>query len=119
MQQRRCSSPDGQRKSTANMMNNMMTGMDTYTLFWVVMGALLGLVLLATFIWLFVGWLNRRRTLPTQALSQPKDAYEDYQQGYQAQQSLPETYEEGGQRYPYPLDEQPQAQHLEKMLLQH
>ena len=50
---------------------------------------------------------------------QPKDAYQDYQQGYQPQQLSPETYEEGEQSYPYPLYEQPQAQHPETMPLQH
>ena len=46
-------------------------------------------------------------------------AVQDYQQGYQPQQPSPETYEEGEQSYPYPLYEQPQAQHPETMPLQH
>lgn len=101
-----------------NMMPTTMPGMEASPLFWVVLGVLLFLILMATCIWLAAHWLKQRKMLAMQYTSQPKDDYEDYQQGYRAQQPLPETYEEGEQRYPYPLYEQPQAQQLEQMPLQ-
>lgn len=102
------------------MMPNMMPGVDaSYALFWVAMGVLLFLILMVTCTWLCAHWLKQRKMLAMQYTSQPKDAYEDYRQGYQAQQPLPETHVEGEQRYPSPLYEQPQVQHLEKMPLLH
>jgi len=49
----------------------------------------------------------------TQYTPQPRDAYEEYEQGYQPQQQPPETYQEGGQRYASPQNEQGQTQHQE------
>ena len=49
----------------------------------------------------------------TQYTPQPRDAYEEYEQGYQPQQQPPETYQEGGQRYAYPQNEQGQTQYQE------
>ncbi len=40
---------------------------------------------------------------------QPQDAYEGYEQGYQAHEQPRATYQEGGQLYSYPQDEQPQT----------
>jgi hypothetical protein len=87
----------------------MMPGMVAYTLFYIVLALLLCL-LVARCIWLFTRWLKQRGTLPVRSTAQPKDAYQDYQQGYQAQQPFPETYEEGGQIYPYAQEEQLQLQ---------
>ncbi len=95
----------------------MIPGMEAITLFWIAIGVLLCL-LVGAFIWLYTRWLKHRRTLPVQNKSQPQDAYQDYQEGYQPQQPLPETYEEAGQSYPYAQDEQPQTQYPEKMPLQ-
>jgi hypothetical protein len=109
-------------KEAENMMPNMpnmMPGMDPYTLFWVTVGVPLCLSLVVTCIWLVMRWLKHRRTLALPYIPQPKDASQDYQQGYQPQQPSPETSEEGEQSYPYPLYEQPQAQHPETMPLQH
>jgi hypothetical protein len=105
-----------------NMMQNtppgmMIPGMEAITFFWIAIGVLLCLLAVA-FIWLYTRWLKHRRTLPLQNKSQPQEAYHDYQEGYQPQQSLPETYEEAGQSYPYTRDEQSQVQYSEKMPLQ-
>jgi len=48
-----------------------------------------------------------------------RDAYEGYEQGYQPPEPPSETYQEGGQRYSYPQNEQPQAQYQEMEQLQH
>ncbi len=101
------------------MMSPMMPSMDIYTLFWVTVGVPLCLILVVTCIWLVRRWLKHRRTRAMPDTPQPKDAYQDYQQGYPPQQPSPETYEEGEQSYPYPLYERPQAQHPETMPLQH
>lgn len=73
-----------------------MPGMEAFPLFWVVMGVLICL-LVVTGIWLFTRRLQHRRKLPLQDSWQPKDAYQEDQQGYQPQQPFPATYEEGGQ----------------------
>jgi hypothetical protein len=49
----------------------------------------------------------------TQYTPQPLDSYEEYEQGYQAQQQPPETYQEGDQHYSYPQSEQGQTQYQE------
>ena len=49
----------------------------------------------------------------TQYTPQPRDAYEEYEQGYQPQQQPPETYHEGGQSYASPQNEQGQMQYPE------
>ncbi len=67
------------------MMHTMMLGMDAYTLLWVAIGVLLCLILMVTCMRLFVPRLKPRRTQLMQNASQPKDAYEAYQQEYQAQ----------------------------------
>jgi hypothetical protein len=85
---------------------------------WIPLGILVGVVLLVGVIWLARRWLKHRRTLAMPNTPQPKDAYQDYQQGYQSQQPSPEIYEEGEQCYPYPPHEQPQAQHPETMPFQ-
>lgn len=90
--------------------------MDAYPLFWTAMGVLLCL-LVVTGIWLFTRWLQHRRTLPLHDAWQPKDAYQDDQQGYQPQQPFPATYEEGGQSS-LSLQEEPQALRPEIMPLQ-
>ena len=54
----------------------------------------------------------------TQYTPQPRDAYEEYEQGYQPQQQPPETYHEGGQGYAYPQNEQGQTQYQEMEQLQ-
>lgn len=99
------------------MMYNTTPGIEPVTLFWIAIVVLLCL-LVAAFIGLYTRWLKHRRALPLQNKSQPQEAYHDYQEGYQPQQPLPETYEEAGQSYPYAQDEQPQAQYPEKMPLQ-
>ncbi len=96
----------------------MMPGimMPEFALLWMTIGILLCLALMATLVWLFVRWLNHQKA-PTM---QPQDSYQMYEQGYRPQQRTPETYQEGGQQYPYPQAqyEQPQAQYPEEVPLQ-
>jgi len=96
---------------------NMMAGVP---LLWIVIGILLGLLLAATLIWLLVGRHNEQRFSQTQAALQVQDSSRSYEQGYQAPESSPETYQEGGQRYAYPQPqyEQPIARYPQEMPLQ-
>ncbi len=101
------------------MMPNMMPGMGTYMFFWLALAALVCLLLIGTCIWLVAGWMKTQRTPMMQDIPRPRDAYEGYEQGYQPPEPPPETYQEGGQRYSYPQNEQPQAQYQEMEQLQH
>lgn len=104
------------------MMQNMMPGVGSFALFWISIGILLCLVLVAAFIWFFVRWLNSRRTSTMQHASQPQDSDQMYEQGYRPAEPLPETYQEGGQQYlysPRAQYEQPQAQYPQETPLQH
>lgn len=93
-------------------MPNMMSGMGTSLAIWLVLATLVCLLIIGTCIWLAAGWLKHQRMLRMQTIPQPRDAYEDYERGYRPQQP-PETYQEANQRYPYPQNEQPQAQYQE------
>jgi hypothetical protein len=97
------------------MMPNMMFGMGIYMFFWLALATLVCLLLIGTGIWLAAGWLKKQKTPMRQDILQPRDAYERYEQGYQP----PETYLEGGKRYSYPQNEQPQAQYPEMEQIQH
>ncbi len=103
------------------MMPNMMFGIGAYVVFWTMVGTLLCLLLIGACTWLVVNLLKKQRTPPMHYTPQPQDAYQDYQQGYQPQQQPPETYQEGGQHYPYPLPqyEQPQAQYPQMVSPEH
>jgi len=101
------------------MMPGMMFGMGIYMFFWLALATLVGLLFIATCIWLVAGGLKKQRTPMMQDTPQPRDTYEGYEQGYQPQQQPPETYQEGGQRYSYPQNEQAQAQYQEMEQIQH
>jgi flagellar basal body-associated protein FliL len=101
------------------MMPNMMFGMDTYMLFWIVLVTVVCLLLIGASIWFAVNWLNKQKTPTTHYTPQPRDAYEEYEQGYQPQQQPPEIYQESGQHYSYPQNEQGQSQHQEMEQFQH
>ena len=101
------------------MMPTMMFGMGIYMFFWLALATLVCLLLIGTCIWLVAGWRKKQRTPMRQDTPQPRDAYEEYEQGYQAQQQPPESYQEGGQRYSYPQNEHPQAQYQEMEQSQH
>lgn len=94
-----------------------MPGMEAFPLFWVAMGVLLCL-LVATCIWFFTRWLRQQRIPLLQDAWQPKDAYQDDQQGYHPQQPFPATYEEGGQTFASLQEKQPQVLHPEMMQVQ-
>jgi hypothetical protein len=101
------------------MMPNIMFGMGTYMFFWLALATLVCLLLIGTCIWLVAGRLKKQRTPMIQDTPQPRDAYEGYEQGYQPPEPPPATYQEGGQHYSYPQNEQPQAQYQEMEQLQH
>jgi hypothetical protein len=94
-------------------MNNMMSGMGTNMFFWIVLITLVCLLIIGACAWFVARWLNNHKVPMTQYTPQPRDAYEEYEQGYQPQQQPPETYQEGGQRYASPQNEQGQTQHQE------
>ena len=91
------------------MMPSMMFGMATSMFLWLVLGTLLCLLIIGLGIWLIAGWLKQQRTSLMQSTPQPRDAYEGDEQGYQAHELKLPTYQEGGQLYSYPQDEQPQT----------
>jgi hypothetical protein len=95
------------------MMPNIMSGMGTSMFFWIVLITLLCLLIIGACTWLVASWLKKHNAPMTQHTPQPLDAYEEYEQGYQPQQQPPETYDEGGQRYVYPQNEQGQTQYQE------
>ncbi len=94
-------------------MNNMMSGMGTSMLFWIALITLICLLIIGACAWLLASWLKNHKASMTQYTPQPRDAYEEYEQGYQPQQQPPETYDEGVQRYAYPPNEQGQTQYQE------
>ena len=98
------------------MMHQMMPGMDIYFSFWLSVILLVILLIVITLAWLIAHWLKNRQSLATvQSLQQPQDSYKEYAEGYQAQ--TPDTFEEGEERYLYPMlqDEQPKAQYPQAM----
>jgi hypothetical protein len=103
------------------MMHSMMSGAGSIPLFWV---ALAGLLLLGAFLWLAVRWLKGRKAALRQSTQQPHESvvsWPSYEQGYQAQQSAQEMYQEGGHTFPSVPSQgkQPRAQQDEIMSSQH
>ena len=94
-------------------MNNMMSGMGTNMFFWIVLITLICLLIIGACAWFVFSWLKKQRAPMTQYTPQPRDAYEEYEQGYQPQQQSRETYDEGGQSYASPQNEQAQSQYQE------
>ena len=95
------------------MMPNMMFGMDAFMFFWVALVTLISLLLIGACIWFIVSRLKKQKTPTPQYTPQPRDAYEEYEQGYRPQQQPLETYQEGDRSYPYPQNEQVQTQYQE------
>jgi hypothetical protein len=100
------------------MMPNMMSGMGVSMFFWIVLITLICLLIIGACAWLVVRLLHKQKASATQYVPQPRDAYEEYEQGYRPQQQPPETYQEGDQRYLYPQNEQRQMQYQEMEQLQ-
>jgi hypothetical protein len=100
------------------MMPTMMFGMASSLFFWLVLATLVCLLLIGTCIWLVAGWLKKQRTPLMQDTPQPRDAYEEYEQGYQPPEPPPVTYQEGDQHSAYPPHEHPQAQYQEMEQIQ-
>ena len=108
-----------ERRREEDMMPMMMFGMASSLFFWLVLATLLGLLLIGTCIWLVAGRLQKQRTPLMQDPPQPRDAYEEYEQGYQPQRQPPITYQEGGQHSAYPPHEHSYAQYQEMEQIQH
>ena len=100
------------------MMPNMMFGMDAYMFFWIVLVTIVFLLLIGAGIWFVASRLKKQKIPTMQSTPQPRDAYEEYEQGYRSQQQPPETYQEGGQHYSYAQNEQGQKQYQEMEQLQ-
>ncbi len=101
------------------MMPNMMSGMGASMFFWIVLITLICLLIIGAVAWLAASWLKKQKAPTTQYTPQPRDAYEEYEQGYRPQQQPPQTYEEGGQRNTYSQNEQGQTQYQEMEQSQH
>ena len=103
-----------------NMQNtpNMMFGMEASMFIWIVVITLICLLIIGVVAWIIARLLHKQKTSTTQYVAQPRDAYEEYEQGYRPQEQPLETYQEGEQRYAYPQDEQMGAQYQEMEQLQ-
>jgi hypothetical protein len=96
------------------MMPNMMSGMGTSMFLWLGFITLLCILTIGACIWFAVSWLKKHNGPTAHYTPQPRDAYEEYEQGYQPQQQQPlETYQEGDQYYSYPQNEKLQTQFQE------
>lgn len=82
----------------------MMAWMPLMIIFWV--------IVIAVVAWLVVRALNQKKT-PTLQYTPPERSEQPYEQGYQPRQQArePSPKNEEQVRYPYPTDEQPQAQY--------
>ena len=99
-------------------MQNMMPGMAASMFIWIALITLICLLIIGMLVWLVARWLNKQKTATTQYVPQPRDAYEEYEQGYRPQELPMETYQEGEQRYAYPQNEQGDTQYQEMEQLQ-
>jgi flagellar basal body-associated protein FliL len=100
------------------MMQNMMSGMAASMFIWIALITLICLLVIGLLAWLTARLMNKQKTPVTQSEPQPRDAYEEYEQGYRAQERPLETYQEAEQRYAYPLNEQENTQYQEMEQLQ-
>jgi hypothetical protein len=96
----------------------MMSNMGTSMFIWIVLFTLICLLVIGACAWLVARLMNTQKDTTTQNTPQPRDAYEEYEQGYQPQQQPPETYQEGDQSYAYPQNEQEKTQYQEMEQLQ-
>ncbi len=94
-------------------MNNMMSGMGTSMSFWILLITLVCLFIIGACAWIVASWLKKHNASMTESTPQPRDAYEEYEQGYQPQQQPLEIYQEGSQSFAYPQNEQGQTQNQE------
>ena len=74
-----------------------MMGMMGAMMGFMIVGTLFFIVVLAVAIWLLVSFLNRRQAPPMPS-TPPQNPYQRYEQGYQPAPTMPEAYQEGGQR---------------------
>ncbi len=99
-------------------MHSMMPGMADSMFIWIALITLICLLIIGLLVWLVARLMNKQKMPMTQSEPQPRDAYEEYQQGYRAQEQPLETYQEGEQRYAYPQNEQEDTQYQEMEQLQ-
>src|SRR6266700_3895535 len=79
----------------------MMMGGMAWMFFWMFFGTLLFIAVIVAVVWLLVRALRSPR-MPMTPPPRPQQESPPYQQGYQSTVPEPETYQEGGQTYPYP-----------------
>ncbi len=94
-------------------MHSMMPGMADSMFIWIALITVICLLIIGLLAWLVARLINRQRASTKQSVAQPRDAYDEYEQGYQAQERPLETYQEGGQSYVYPQGEQGRMQYEE------
>ena len=80
-------------------------------MFWIPLGMLLCVALVAGAIWLVARWLNPNKTPTMPYTPQSHNSYQSYEQGYQPTQW---TYQEGGQQYRYSPQSPPPKQEYEE-----
>ncbi len=95
------------------MMPNMMSGTAASMYIWIALITLICLLIIGMLAWLVARWMNKQKTSAARDVPQPRDAYEEYEQGYRPQQQPLEAYQEGEQRYSYPQNEQGNTQYQE------
>lgn len=99
-------------------MPNMMSGMGVSMFFWIVLITLICLLIIGACAWLVARLLHKQKVSTTQYVPQPRDAYEEYEQGYRFHEQPLETYQEGEQHYAYTQNEQRGTQYQEMEQLQ-
>ncbi len=99
-------------------MQTMMSGMAASMFIWIALITLICLLIIGLLAWLIARLMNKQKTPMTQSEPQPRDAYEEYEQGYRAQEQPLEMYQEGEQRYVYPQYDQEDTQYQEIEQLQ-
>ncbi len=99
-------------------MHSMMPGMGDSMFIWIALITVICLLIIGVLAWLIAKSLHKQRTSTRQYIAQPRDAYEEYEHGYQAQERPLETSQEGGQSDAYPQDEYGRMQYEEMEQLQ-
>ncbi len=99
-------------------MHSMMPGMAASMFIWIALITVICLLIIGLLVWLIAKSLHKQKTTTRQYVAQPRDAYEEYEQGYRAQERPLETYQEGEQGYEFSQNEQEDTQYQEMEQLQ-
>ena len=90
-----------------------MPGMAASMFIWIALITVICLLIIGLLAWLIARLINKQRASTKQYVAQPREAYEEYEQGYRAQERPLETYQEGERNYSYPQNEQVSTQYQE------